>query len=136
MLAREMLEGVMRRGAFAFSLLFLAAPAAAFADGLSVGTYDCAIQPQGTMKTLDIGVLKVTPEGFSGPAAADADAGLYVYLLSPDNSVNWPVEFARNVKDGAEVVDATYYPFLEVVQTNITMTDGTTASVACGLRPE
>jgi hypothetical protein len=116
-------------------LVLLAAlvPSVALAQTLPVGTYDCTLQAPGE-KMQEIGVLKVTPEGFSGPQAEDAEDELFVYLLNPDNSVDLPNEFATNVEGGAEMVDALFYPDFASLKTNIRMTDGTTRrwSVPCG----
>ena len=125
----------MRKLSVTLGLVAALAPAAALADGLPVGTYDCTLQSPG-QKLQEVGVLKVKPEGFSGPQAEDAADDLFVYLLNPDNSVNFPNEFAKNVEGGAEMVDALFYPDFASLKTNIKMTDGATKAVVCALRPE
>jgi hypothetical protein len=125
----------MRKLSMTLGLLVTLVSSAAWAQTLPVGTYDCTLQAPG-QKMQEVGVLKVTPEGFSGPQAEDAPDNLFVYLLNPDNSVNFPNEFAKNVEGGAEMVDALFYPDFASLRTNIKIADGTTKAVVCALRPE
>lgn len=125
----------MRTLSVTLGLCLALLPATAWAQALPVGIYDCTLQAPG-VKAKDVGVLKIVPEGFSGPQSEQAEDSLYVYLLNPDNSVNFPNEFAKNVEGGSEVVDALFYPDFASVRTTITMTDGATMHVACALRAE
>lgn len=125
----------MRNRVLPLSFVLAMLPSLALAaDFLPAGIYDCTIQPQGTMKLQPMGILEITPEGFSGPQEEGAETDLYVYLLNPDGTVNWPNEFAKNVEGGVEVVEATYYDFAAAVLTRIKMADGTIASVSCQQR--
>lgn len=125
----------MRYLSVTLALLTALLPGSAWAQALPVGLYDCTLQSPG-QKIQEVGALKITPEGFSGPQAEDAPDELYVYLLNPDNTVNFPNEFAKNVEGGAEMVDALFYPDFASLKTNIKMTDGATKAVVCALRPE
>ena len=119
----------------AAALVVLSA-AQAVAQTVPEGIYDCHMQPQGTMKFDLFGILKITPEGFSGPQAEEAEDELYVYLLNPDLTLNLPNAFARNIENGVEVVSAKYVDFAATVQANVKMADGTIANVACNQRFE
>lgn len=125
----------MRKLSVTFVVFVALLPSSASAQTLPLGIYDCTLQSPG-QKIQEVGVLKITPEGFSGPQAEDAPDELYVYLLNPDNTVNFPNEFAKNVEGGAEMVDALLYPDFASLKTNIKMADGSTKAVVCALRPE
>lgn len=136
----------MRVSAFGLAFGFLLVPGLALGQGVPDGTYVCLMAPPNSMLIRQVGDLVIGAGTFSGPSqpppapkegeAPPAPPPTHAFTARGNGGIEFPVEFATNIRHGKAVVEASFDAREQVIQATITDDEDAEQWVTCSRRPD